>query len=136
MATEPAFSLLITVLGLSYVLTYAWAQLEILAILIGSWKRRSKPLVLLYGTLWAVMNCFSFLIAHNVHFDVLRERQLLLRIDLFGHGIIDSTSPGARAGALCIILFYWVWVIGTFYLAILHSRRTRQTEQEEETLSP
>ena len=136
MTTESAFSLVFTVLGLAYVLTYAWAQLEILAILIGSWKQRSKLLVLICGTLWAVMNCFAFLIAHNVHFDVLREQQLLLRVNLFEHRIIESTSPGAKAGALLIILFYWAWVIGSFYVAILHSRRIRQATQEEDASSP
>ena len=136
MTTESAFSLVATLLALVYVLTYAWAQIEIFAILIGFWKEKSKSLLIACGLLWAVMNFFAFLIALEVHFDLLRGRLLGLRIRLFGHDIIESVAPGAKAGAVLIILVYWAWVIGTFYLAVLRSRRTRSAEREEPSASP
>ena len=76
--TEPTFSVVATIIGVAYVLTYAWAQLEILAHLTGLWKKNGHGKTLGLGLLWAAMNCFCFLIAHDVHYAMILQRRLVL----------------------------------------------------------
>jgi hypothetical protein len=115
--SEATFSLAATVVGLAYVLTYAWAQLETLSAIITLWRESRKALTVLLAVVWAGMNVFSFMIAHDVHFDVIRERKLVL---------FENELLWAKAAAALIIVVYWAWVIGSFYFAIGHSRKMRQ----------
>ncbi len=115
--SETTFSLAATVIGLAYVLTYAWAQLETLSAIMLLWRNSRKVLTVFLSVVWAGMNCFSFLIAHDVHFDVIREGKLIL---------FENDLPWAKAAAALIILAYWAWVIGSFCFAVSHSRRMRK----------
>jgi hypothetical protein len=114
---ESALPLTATVIGLAYVLAYAWAQLEILASILALWNTGRKVAVAALSFLWAAMNCFSFLIAHDVHFDVIRERRLVL---------FEIDTLPAKASAVLIILVYWAWVICSFYFALRRSRKARE----------
>jgi hypothetical protein len=119
---EMLFPLAATAVGLAYVLTYAWAQLEVLASALTFWKeRRYLPSVALM-LLLAGMNCFEFLLAHEVHFDVIRERRLVL---------FEIESLWAKGSAVLVILVHWVWVIGSFCFAVRRSRRMRAAAAEE-----
>jgi hypothetical protein len=115
--SEATFSMGATVIGLAYVLTYAWAQLETLSAIVSLWNKPRKGLSILLLLVWAGMNVFSFMIAHNIHFDVIREKKLIL---------FENELLWAKAAAAAIIVVYWIWVIGSFYFAVVHSRKMRE----------
>ena len=119
---EMALPLAATVVGLAYVLTYAWAQLEVLAAVLTLWKEKRYPSSFALALLWAGMNCFAFLIAHEVHFDVIRERRLVL---------FEMEELWAKAVVVLVILAYWAWVIATFTFAVRRTRRMRAAAAEE-----
>ena len=124
--SETTFSLTATVIGLAYVLTYAWAQLETLSAIVSLWSKPRKGLAVLLVLVWAGMNVFSFMIAHNVHFDVMREGKLIL---------FENELLWAKAVAAAIIVVYWIWVIGSFYVAVVHSRKMREESAGTPTTS-
>ncbi len=116
---EPTFTIVATVIGVVYVLTYAWAQLEILAYLSGLWQKneRWKPLGL--GLLWSAMNCFAFFIAHDVHYSMIRQKRLVL---------YDLDDWWAKAAAVIIVIVYWVWVAASLKFAVKQWHKSRHQE--------
>lgn len=118
--TEPTLSVVATVIGVAYVLTYAWAQLEILAYLTGLWQENKRGKTLGLGLLWAVMNCFSFLIAHNVHYSIVLHGRLVL---------YDLDAWWAKASAVLIVIVYWLWVGASLKFAFARWREARKSEE-------
>ena len=117
---EPTFTIVATVIGVAYVLTYAWAQLEILAHLTELWKENGRWKTAGLGLLWAVMNCFAFLIAHDVHYAMIRQRRLVL---------YDLDAWWAKAAAILIVIVYWIWVGASLKFAFVRWREAKKSRQ-------
>ncbi len=118
--SEPTFTIVATIIGVAYVLTYAWAQLEILAYLPGLWQKNERWKTLWLGLLWAAMNCFCFFIAHDVHYNMIRQKRLAL---------YDLDDWWAKAAAALIVVVYWVWVVASLKFAFAQWREARQRQQ-------
>ncbi len=114
---EPAFSIVATVIGVVYVLAYAWAQLEILSYLSSLWRENERPRMIWLGILWLVMNCFCFLIAHDVHFAMIRQGRIVL---------YDLDEWWAKAAAVAVVLLYWLWIVGSFRFAISQRNKIQE----------
>ena len=118
---EAMFEMVATIAALAYVLTYAWAQMEILSSILGMWKARRRTVSAVCGIVWAAMNCFSFLVAHEVIFDVIRERRLVF---------FEIEKLWAKTLAVIVIAAYATWVAASLYLALRRSRRIRAAATE------
>lgn len=111
---EPTFTIAATVIGVVYILTYAWAQLEIFSYLSFLWRQNERPRAIGLGIFWLAMNCFCFLIAHDVHFAMIRQRRIVL---------YDLDALWARTVAVVIISLYWIWVVGSFKFALTQQHK-------------
>lgn len=118
--SEPTFTIVVTIIGVAYVLIYAWAQLEILAYLTGLWKKKERWKILGLGLLLAAMNCFAFLIAHDVHYSMIRQKRLVL---------YDLDDWWAKAAAILIVIVYWVWVVASLKFAIVRWREAKKDHE-------
>ena len=114
--------MLATAIGVAYVLTYAWAQMEILAHLHTYWQQRKRGTVILFGIGWLAVNAFCFLVAHEVHYAVIRERNLVL---------YDSHAWWARLFAVLIMLSYWAWVVFSFRFWFQQAQKRKNEAPEE-----
>ncbi len=118
--SEPTFTIVVTVIGVAYVLTYSWAQLEILAYLTDLWGEKGRWKTLGLGLLWAAMNCFAFLIAHDVHYSMIRQKRVVL---------YDFDAWWAKAAAILIVLVYWLWVGASLKFGIARYREAKKRPQ-------
>ena len=98
--------MLVTVIAVLYVLAYAWAQMEMLTRFHMYWRAGKRGTMGLLGIGWLAINCFCFLVAHEVHYAVIRQGNLVL---------YGSHAWWAKGVAVLIMLSYWVWVIFSFW---------------------
>ncbi len=117
--TEPTFTITVTIIGVAYVLTYAWAQLEILAYLTSLWQKNKLGKALGRGLLWAAANCFAFFIAHDVHYAMIRQKRLVL---------YDLDDWWAKTAAVLIVIVYWIWVAASLRFAAKQWYKSRDQE--------
>ena len=117
--SEQTFTIVVTIIGVVYVLTYAWAQLEILAYLTSLWKKNELWKTLGLSLLWAAVNCFAFFIAHDVHYAMIRQKRLVL---------YDLDDWWAKAAAVIIVIAYWIWVAAPFKFAIRQWHKSTHQE--------
>ncbi len=119
--TEPTFTVVVTIIGIAYVLTYLWAQLEILAHVLGSWRPGNRAVTLLLCAAIAAVNCFVFLLAHDVHYSMIRRGSL----NFLGH-----EETWAKALASATVIAYWIWVGWSLHFAGFTRKEARRAERE------
>ncbi len=118
--TEPTLTIVATIIGVVYVLTYAWGRLEILAYLTGLWKECGRLRMIGLGLRWAAMNCFAFLSEDDVHYNMIRQRRLVL---------YDLDAWWAKAAAVLIVVIYWAWVAASLKFAIVRWHDAKKSQQ-------
>ncbi len=119
--TEPTFTVVTTIIGIAYVLTYLWAQLEILSHIFEAWRPGNRSVTILSCAAIAAVNCFVFLLAHDVQYSMIRRGSL----NFLGH-----EETWAKTLASATVIAYWIWVGWSLYFAGFVLKEARRAQRE------
>jgi hypothetical protein len=113
--------IVITAIGVLYILAYAWAQLEILSYFYQLWHEKKRGKTLAMASVWLALNVFALFVAPDIHFGILRDKSL---------NLLGLSAVWAKAVAILAIAAYWIWIAGSFTYAVNRWRNLHRTEGE------